>query len=372
MTDRERMKVDRDLYVNEATLELVRRRIESEVKKSFFRSVGVPIGGAGLVAIALVLFVWVPRNVSTFVEAAVVPFLNSPEGQESIRDGVSNSTIAYLGNPDSGKKVVGAQVGKSAEAYLKDPTLGQELLRSLIEKATEDQLTGEVARYFESGGGRELITKGINDAVQPFIDEMKSSVKQHEEDVLATVETPLEDVEWLDKGRGGALYEFLDGEEAGKLQATARPFALRFQILRGERYSGVAIVDYLRQLRSRFGPQFEYCLILDAEGKFLALLNADEVARIMQEWPKGDTFMSILNASEDELSVDDARRKLGTIFGGLPDAVRGDWTIMEALRKPVWSDPRRIDEELPVLDDGEEFLGTTSRGRLISGLLGRP
>lgn len=63
MDDKEPLRVDSELYVNQATLELLRRQIESEVKGGFFRWIGLPIGGAGVVAILLTVFVWIPDKI---------------------------------------------------------------------------------------------------------------------------------------------------------------------------------------------------------------------------------------------------------------------------------------------------------------------
>ena len=79
MDDKERVRVESELYVNQATLELLRRRIESEVKGSFFRWIGLPIGGAGILAILLTVFLWIPDKISTIIE-------NNPTVQERLNN----------------------------------------------------------------------------------------------------------------------------------------------------------------------------------------------------------------------------------------------------------------------------------------------
>jgi hypothetical protein len=54
----EEIKIDEKNFVNEATLELLQRRIESEVRKNILLSIGAPVGGGGILAILLMFFLW--------------------------------------------------------------------------------------------------------------------------------------------------------------------------------------------------------------------------------------------------------------------------------------------------------------------------
>ncbi len=65
--DQEQIKIADEHYVNEATLELLSRRIDSEVKSSFLKWVGLPIGGAGLVAILWAILFFLPNEVGNFI-----------------------------------------------------------------------------------------------------------------------------------------------------------------------------------------------------------------------------------------------------------------------------------------------------------------
>ena len=69
MTDEpSNLKIDKDTYVNEATLELLQRRIEANVRSSFLKTVTLPIGGGGILAILVAVFLWVPQKVESFLK----------------------------------------------------------------------------------------------------------------------------------------------------------------------------------------------------------------------------------------------------------------------------------------------------------------
>lgn len=83
--------VDKELYVNEATLDYLRRRIEGEVKGNFFRWIGLPVGGVGLVTIVLTIFLWIPEKIETIIETNPV-----------IQKTLDRSATEYLNDPERG------------------------------------------------------------------------------------------------------------------------------------------------------------------------------------------------------------------------------------------------------------------------------
>jgi len=134
--DQEPIKVEKDLYVNAATLELLQRRMASEVKANFFYSIGAPVGGAGILAILFVLFIWVPRTIHDYVskdeqiqsklKAAVQSFLDGEEGREFVRAQITNSTTAYL--TSKAQQLVAQPVKFEVEEHFKS-TGGRQILQ---------------------------------------------------------------------------------------------------------------------------------------------------------------------------------------------------------------------------------------------------
>ena len=100
-------KIDEVLYINEATLELLRRRIEADVKKGFFTSIGAPIGGAGIIAILYVLFSWIPAQLGTMIE-------DMPGIQRTVQE----SAIDYLENEQKGQRFIRQQVDLNSEKFV--------------------------------------------------------------------------------------------------------------------------------------------------------------------------------------------------------------------------------------------------------------
>ena len=123
MINEERVKIDEEFNVNPATVELLRRRIESEIKGSFFRWIGFPVGGAGVLAILLTIFGWIPGTISKVVEE-----------NRRVQDVLISSTIDYMKHPQKGQEFISTQVAKFMNNYLQDPEGGQKLMRKQIEE----------------------------------------------------------------------------------------------------------------------------------------------------------------------------------------------------------------------------------------------
>src|SRR3954469_22014758 len=91
-----------DLAVNEATLELLRHRIEAQVRSSLFRSVGLPVGGAGIVAILIGLFVYVPDQLKKQVDGLIA----QPGVQRKLEQEVDKGVTACFQDDGAGQQVV--------------------------------------------------------------------------------------------------------------------------------------------------------------------------------------------------------------------------------------------------------------------------
>lgn len=410
MGDQERIKVDSELYVNEATLELLRRRIESEVKVNFFRSIGLPIGGAGVAAIAFALFFWIPQKVQTFVEndpsvqaalqQSAQGYLTSKEGQEFVRGRIEETArkqveaeVGAYFTDEMGETLVRTQLEalvqkdpvirktlqQSAQGYLSDPEAGQQLIRELVgsyfAQERGQKLVGElVTQNLRSPAVQTLITNAVNQVLQPataqFSEEIRENMGRLVAEVVLSVEyaegVEAEDPEIIAKASIEQLHQFLSSPEASELKRKGVPIALSKSTRRGMRYTAGAIYQYIEELQRYFGEQFSMVLILDNDGTFLALLIPEQVQRALD-----DNLMSLLNAEADQFSTEDARAALADRFGkGCVQFIRTDWSVGEALRRPVWLQPKRLTEKLAVIGADGKFKGTTSRYRLIAGILG--
>lgn len=426
--EEEKIQVESNLYVNEATLELLKRRMESDVKRDFFRWVGLPVGGAGIAAVLFFLFVWGPQTIENYVA-------EDPDVQEQLRETVVETTQAYLQNPDAGQQLVRTHVGESTLDYLTDEETGQKMVRETVRQAALENLQKQVAAYFDSEEGqaflarrlaeetadyfatedgnkrlaqavqeglqsdrvRTLITQTISRAVQPFAEKVQQSLSKHKDDVVTdllraevrrdpegydVVQLPgmtAEKVSLAQFGKGSVpeLYRFLSSPEAEKIAESGRPLALTFHLQSGARYAARAIEVYVDELKNRFGDQFAYCLILQGEkDRFVALVEVSELADVLESSRRED-FMGLLNASAEDVAPEDARRKMAQLLGTRrePIELRPELTIWEALRSPAWmslplrSKNAELEEGLPVVDTAGSFEGVLTRGHLISRLL---
>jgi hypothetical protein len=366
MGDQERMRIDSELYVNEATLELLRRRIESEVKVSFFRSIGLPVGGAGVAAVAFALFFWIPQKVQTFVESdpsvqaalqqSAQGYLTSKEGQEFVRGQIE----------DTARKQVEAEV---VEYFTGEG--GQELVRAQVEAFVQKdpmirkRLQQSAQRYLASKTVEQLIIETVNRALAPATAGLSQEIRRNKERLVSEV-AQLPALRRIAKGPPELLDQFLDSPGARELETKKVPVALTISIRQGRFYVGGAIRNYLRRLKERFGDYFKIVLILDNDDSFLALLTPEQLERALD-----GRLMSVFNAGAGQLSTGEARRALARRFGrNCVTSVRLEWRVEEALRASVWSPGNNVDEVLAVVDTNKRVIGTTSRRRLITGILG--
>lgn len=373
MAEEERARVDSELYVNPATLELLRRRIESEVKSGFFRSVGLPVGGAGVLAILFALFVWIPDKIATFIE-------KDPNVQEKLK----SSAVAYLNDPEKGQKFVRTQVEAFLPAYLQDPKGGQEIIRQHIEKTGQKHVETATASFFKESGPKlirelvdkhlkspevkELLVRSINDALQPKVTALSEEIHLNIGKLVVKIKEPFGDVKKFSKGSSQKLDNFLRSNEARELKSKGTPIALTITIRGGQqRYDENVIKDYLHKLRSKFGRQFRHVLFLDNDGKFLALLSPEQLQIGFTE--DAQRLMDLLN-STTALSTSEATRELERLFSKRSATfIRSEWNVRKALSTPVWSSPQKLNKEVAVVGSRKKFIGTTSRRRLIEGIL---
>jgi len=112
MTEDKPLRVDPEYFVNEATLELLQRRIASGVKTSLVAWVGAPVGLLGILAVIYAIFFTIPQE----VEKATNTFLQG-EGQPILKEKVKDQVNAYLTSP-SGKDLINTQVKQELKPTL--------------------------------------------------------------------------------------------------------------------------------------------------------------------------------------------------------------------------------------------------------------
>ena len=370
MEETENIKVEKEYYVNKATLDYLRRCIEGEVKGNFFRWIGLPVGGAGVIAIILTIFVWIPEQMKTIIETNPV-----------IQKTLDKSASEYLNDPEKGQRFISAQLKTDIERYFRDPERGQKLIQEQIEntarvqievvtdeffKSTGEPLIRDLANaYLKSPAVRDLLIKAIDSALKPQIASLSEEIRQNTDKLVIETATPSHDTKRIDKKTLGMLDEFLHSEEARNIKVKKQPVTLAITVRLGERYKEYAVIEYLEQLKQFFSLAFRCIIVLDSDGTFIAKLDPSFVKSAIKP------LMELFN-SQSQFPSSEIRAKLEQMQGKYStDSVRLDWTVMKALRSNVWRQTTNyLQMEVPVLDDDSMFIGLTSRAKLIEGILG--
>jgi hypothetical protein len=359
------------LDVNEATLELLQRRLEARVRSDFFRSVGLPIGGAGLIAILFALFVWIPDKLDALAE--------QPTIRAAMEDAVSSSVDAYLADPERGGMEIRLQVQRSLPRDVEralvryfEEAEGRGLVQDHVAVAAKTHLQSPESNervdalleaFLGSDAFRDLLVEVVNKEIRPKLAELSQRLGNNQARLVSEVRS-VEDVASLDKASLDTLHSFLDSPPAAELRSAAVPLALTKRIRNGPVYDYNVIEIYLQELADRFGDQFDRVLLLDHDGVFLASAPP-ALAR-----QRLDALMPVLNAGRQELTREEAVARLADVLG--PAAVRAisaEKTVREALENPAWAEPDRLDARVPVVDGAGRFLGTSSRRQLLHVML---
>jgi len=370
MEETKNIKVEKEYYVNKATLDYLRRCIEGEVKGNFFRWIGLPVGGAGIIAIILTIFVWIPEQMKTIIETNPV-----------IQKTLDKSASDYLNDPEKGQRFISSQLQMDIERYFKDPERGQKLIQEQIENTARAQIEVVTEEFFKSTGEplirdladaylkspavHELLIKTIDRALKPQIASLSEEIRQNIDKLVIETAMPSHDTKRIDKGTFPMLHRFLRSEEARNIREKKRPVTLAITVRLGNRYDRHAVIEYIEQLKQFFGKEFRCILVLDNDGTFIAKLDPSFVRSainpLMVLFNSGSNFQS----SEVSAKLEQMQGKYCT------ESVRSDWTVMKALISNVWrQSTNELQMEVPVLDENSRFIGLTSRAKLIGGILG--
>ncbi len=364
MSDMDSVKVDEALYVNEATLELIQRRIEGQVKSSFFRTIGVPIGGAGLLAILYVLFLWLPENLAGFIEKV-------PNFQQMLE----RSTVEYLNDDKTGREFVREQVNLVARDSIED-AVKKQLQSADARNFVQEQIRARTAEYFDSEAGQGLvsaavstvmespeirrqITNAIDQALQPAVAKLSTQI----EDNLAAFVHSVEPIgsETINKEDIETLERILD-ERGPAILESQQTVLLRKTVGAGSNYDINVIDEYFYRLESRLGPLFSHVLLEYRDKQFLGLIRREAFrARL-------DDILPILNSRPGQFDYESAWSAVGALFGPSAQAVvMESATVREALTASAW---RAVDQdgEVAVVDSRNRFAGITERSKLLGSL----
>jgi hypothetical protein len=329
------VQVPASLQVNEATLELLERRIEANVKASFFKSVGAPVGLAGIAAIAYTLFSWIPGHISSYLEK-----------DPTFKIGLQNAAVAYLNDEKRGRPFVQQQIELTAREQI--PGMVNEQVRSEVaayfkgaegRQAVTAQVTGSVDAYFKSTGlaairqqvashlGGDEVKQLIRDQVKrelgPGVASLLEPVMKNSRQQVS-VALEIEEALRVDRRPGlvekstiEELRRQLESAEGRRLKSGDQAIAMTKTVRRGSKYVADVIHLYLDTLQQEFGPRFRHVVILDADGSFLARVEPRLFRQRLEA--AREPLMRVLNAEAAAITPAQVQGELNRLFGVAAD-----------------------------------------------------
>jgi len=348
------VRIEKEYYVNEPTLELLTRRIETKVKKGVLGWVGFPVGGAGIIAIIIALFVVLPSEVQKFISedpliqqtlgSEISNYLKGEEGKEAItintKEQVAKEINKYFETKE-GKDVLSVTFNE----YFKGDS-GRELADKLVKE------------YFKSESGQELIIKVLNESLKPIAKDMSKQINEDSSKLISKIQT-FDKITSFEKGSPDYLAEILERSETKALRGKNIPIALMMPVRKDKEYNPYAIKSYIYDLLDYFGDNFKYVTLVDENGLFLATLKPNEVKNNPNE-----LCYIITN------HYDDIRKSLMKQFGRNSIAsISSNWSVKDTLKSDLWEKYENMNIEISVVNCDGKFMGVTSRKKLIDGIL---
>lgn len=367
-------------------LELLEFRLKEKVRQDFLKAVAIPVGGGGVAAIALALFVWIPSQVREMFEGKRV--------QDQIQSSVQASTQKYLDDPSTKTQIdkaielqtkkalateVPMQVAKNVTVTVTNffaSTEGHALVSTNVTGAVkgqfdlremQDRLRQLVTEYLK-GDGQKVIADAINKELKPISEAMGKSVFLNKDKLVSQLEQ--QSLRGEPKLSYDHLQQFLKPDNVKTIKKQGLPIILTKEVRAGFRYDLGVIEDYLKGFRDAFGPQFKYVGIFYGAEQQLAALIDSKVFQAKIRSDAGPAILKLLN-SEEKQSRKEVEAGLSALFG--PQAtkrVKAEETVVQVLRNPLyWPDPQKLDASVPVVDSKDRLFATTSREQLIKGLM---
>lgn len=271
--DIEQLTVSNDNHVNPATLELLQRRIESEVRNSFLKTVTLPIGGGGVAAIIVAVLLWVPQKVDSFlkdpgvqetvsktIQQQVSEYLKMGETQTALKENIREQTSKQIQEEVKNQlpAEVKATVAVAVKAYF-DGTSGKDLVQR------------EVDAYLK-GDGKKLLFDKVDELLRPVAEQQGKSINHNRKRFV--IEFEAQALHQNPKASDETLRDYLETENVQKIKKEGRPLVLTKTIRSGNLYYARVIRQYLNGFRNAFGDQLQYVSISyavdDEESRLLA------------------------------------------------------------------------------------------------------
>ncbi len=426
-------KVLSNANVNDATLELFQRRIESKLLSNAIKTIGIPVTGGGIVAVIVAMFFVIPSQVGKVVEndptikaqiaSSVENYLGKGKGQEFlvhetevnlrkelpvaidrqldaaevtrlVAQQLPKSIEAYFA-AGKGDEVLAKQLPGAVTAYL-GGTNGQALLVSRLNVHLQSEETAEIFKseiakvtpqavenYLSQGAGKQkledsvrahvnmaqvekIIRDSVNLELRKIALNRTNNINSNRTKAVNAIATPK-----VEKGSVTDIRKFLDSDEARKAGAARLPLAISFEI--GIEYVPDVINTYVQTIKQRYARSDIYFVLHEGEGKFRAVCGP--IVRDQRELtglkePAGREFFVevVKSAGGDQFqsTISDLEQLIGTV---ITSHVSVSESLESALRSNVWKNPDQIDEQVAVVTVDRQFIGTTTRGDIISALL---
>ena len=383
------LKIDKDTYVNEATLELLQRRIEADVRTNFLKTVTLPIGGGGLVAIFVAVFLWVPQKVESFlkdpsvqqmvngkVHSQIDDYFKREDTKQDMETRIREQTTAQI--KEELKSQLPKEVEKAVKIAVRDyftmeegATFVRQEVRKVVDshlaqQETQDGIRKLVDEYMKTDGKKALVEK-VEEILRPAVARVGSTISSNRD--RAIVEFEPQSLQGREKGTIENLQEYMKRENVDRIRRDGRPVVLTKTIKPTNEYAAFAINDYLLKFRQAFGDQFRYVAISwggdDGKERLLALIPSRQFEMVFRQ--RSADLIVVLNAQAQgapQLGGEKGvRERLAEWFG--PDVLRNipaSQKLGGALANgSVWTMTPRPNDEVAVVDGSGSLIATTTR-----------
>ena len=355
--------------VNTETLELLERRIDSNVRSNFFKTVTIPIGGGGVFAIVLAVVMWVPAQIKTQLQSIL--------NEEYVKTQITQSANQQIEPLVSARldAIVGKRMEEIVKNYL-DGNEGRQLLADEVKKVFGAEevrtLVSQAATTYVKGDGQAVIRQTVLDQLRPTVEAAAQEVRENAEKLVINFEgDAVAKVADFEKGGPRELSKLIDRAEV--IRKAKLPVILTQNVGIGPYYVKEAIQRWLTDFRAKFPEQFQHVAIFygktRGQGRFVALLKLDEFE---QKLDASGELMDLLQMPADQISFKQTRQKFLDMFG--QQAVRSvklDGVIARVLRdQTIWLPDTKPQERIAVVDTANEdkFFGLTNRETLEASL----
>lgn len=317
--------------VNNATLELLERRISSNVRSDFLKSVTIPIGGGGLLAIVVSVFFWIPTKVEALLAqpemAEQITTLAEAQVKEEIKDDIALAVSTFMTSPQ-GEELLASAV---TEAF-STPTISD-----IVETHTKDAVSSDsgkasialaVQQAFEDEEVKGMIKTTVRDALKPTTVALRSSLEEKSTQLVQTIATDAVSESKGEVALDAALSRIKHTSTPDTPVILNKDIGADFVYVRG------AILLWNNEFRRAFGDRFRYISIHyknpERGRSLLALIPHETFIRMLEV---DDSLIELLNAKHT-ISPEEARSKLALMFGNeVLRQLDGTSTIASALTK---------------------------------------